>query len=91
VQRLFYVYAKQWWNDYLQIRPSHADRLVKIFAEDEEGKKQIVTNFVSPIRCMFASLAIAVVFSIADTANFRNHQQHGSSRVQNMLHGLFLC
>ncbi|KAI9329394.1 CEP76 C2 domain-containing protein [Zopfochytrium polystomum] len=47
--RQFYVFAKQWWNDFLQIRPSNADKLVKIFAEDEEGKKQPVTNFVSRI------------------------------------------
>ena len=32
-ERLFLVYAKQWWKEYLQIRPSHKDRLVKIFAQ----------------------------------------------------------
>ena len=32
-ERLFLVYAKQWWKEYLQIRPSHRDRLVKIFAQ----------------------------------------------------------
>ena len=32
-ERLFLVYAKQWWKEYLQIRPSHQDRLVKIFAQ----------------------------------------------------------
>ncbi|KAJ3175814.1 Centrosomal protein of 76 kDa [Irineochytrium annulatum] len=29
VTRLFYVYAKQWWADYLGMRDSHAQRLVK--------------------------------------------------------------
>jgi centrosomal protein CEP76 len=32
-ERLFLVYAKQWWKEYLQIRPSHSERLVKIFAQ----------------------------------------------------------
>ncbi|XP_032731697.1 centrosomal protein of 76 kDa isoform X4 [Lontra canadensis] len=36
-ERLFLVYAKQWWREYLQIRPSHNSRLVKIFAQDENG------------------------------------------------------
>ncbi|KAJ3285839.1 Centrosomal protein of 76 kDa [Blyttiomyces sp. JEL0837] len=53
VHRLFYVYSKQWWNDYLQIRPSHAERLVKIFAEDEDGKRVPVTNFVNPIKSRY--------------------------------------
>ena len=32
-ERLFLVYAKQWWKEYLQIRPEHQERLVKIFAQ----------------------------------------------------------
>ena len=32
-ERLFLVYAKQWWKEYLQIRPQHKQRLVKIFAQ----------------------------------------------------------
>ena len=36
-ERLFLVYAKQWWKEYLQIRASHSQRLVKIFAPDERG------------------------------------------------------
>ncbi len=32
-ERLFLVYAKQWWKEYLQIRAHHKDRLVKIFAQ----------------------------------------------------------
>ena len=31
--RLFLVYAKQWWKEYLQIRATHRERLVKIFAQ----------------------------------------------------------
>ena len=32
-ERLFLVYAKQWWKEYLEIRPGHRERLVKIFAQ----------------------------------------------------------
>ena len=32
-ERLFLIYAKQWWKEYLQIRQAHKDRLVKIFAQ----------------------------------------------------------
>ena len=32
-ERLFLVYAKQWWKEYLQIRTQHRERLVKIFAQ----------------------------------------------------------
>ncbi|KAI9329408.1 hypothetical protein BDR26DRAFT_1011765 [Obelidium mucronatum] len=53
INRLFYIHAKQWWNDYLQIRNCHAQRLVKIFAHDEKGIKLPVTNFISPIRSRY--------------------------------------
>ncbi len=32
-ERLFLVYAKQWWKEFLQIRSQHRERLVKIFAQ----------------------------------------------------------
>lgn len=32
-ERLFLVYAKQWWREFLEIRPSHQSKLVKIFAQ----------------------------------------------------------
>jgi len=31
-ERLFITYAKRWWDEYLQIRDTHKERLVKIFA-----------------------------------------------------------
>jgi centrosomal protein CEP76 len=40
-ERLFLVYAKQWWHEYLQIRTSHKDRLVKIFAQVRENSAGI--------------------------------------------------
>jgi centrosomal protein CEP76 len=32
-ERLFLVYAKQWWKEYLEIRDDHKNRFVKIFAQ----------------------------------------------------------
>ena len=32
-ERLFLVYAKQWWKEFLEIRDDHKHRLVKIFAQ----------------------------------------------------------
>ncbi|ELT93283.1 hypothetical protein CAPTEDRAFT_130762 [Capitella teleta] len=49
-ERLFLVYAKQWWQEYLQIRSSHKDRLVKIFAQDENGANRPVCSYVKPMR-----------------------------------------
>ncbi len=47
----FYLFAKQWWNDYLQIRAAHSTRLVKIFANNEFGKRNVVTKFIAPLAC----------------------------------------
>lgn len=46
-ERLYLVYAKQWWKEYLQIRPSHSHRLVKIFAQDENGINRPVCSYLS--------------------------------------------
>jgi centrosomal protein CEP76 len=48
--RLFLVYAKQWWKEYLQLRPDHSQRLVKIFASNEAGDSQLVSCYVQPLR-----------------------------------------
>ncbi|TNN39244.1 Centrosomal protein [Liparis tanakae] len=32
-ERLFLVYAKQWWREFLDIRPSNRSKMVKIFAQ----------------------------------------------------------
>ncbi|XP_040209863.1 centrosomal protein of 76 kDa [Rana temporaria] len=49
-ERLFLVYTKQWWREYLQIRPSHSSRLVKIFAQDENWVNRPVCSYVRPLR-----------------------------------------
>ena len=49
-ERVFLVYAKQWWKEYQHIRASHAERLVKIFAHDENGVSHPVCAYVHPMR-----------------------------------------
>ena len=48
--RLFLVYAKQWWKEYLQLRTQHSQRLIKIFAPDEAGVSRLVCQYVQPLR-----------------------------------------
>ena len=49
-ERLFLVYAKQWWKEYLEIRDDHKNRLVKIFAQDENGINRPVCSYIKPMR-----------------------------------------
>ncbi|RVE62178.1 hypothetical protein OJAV_G00154540 [Oryzias javanicus] len=48
--RLFLVYAKQWWREFLEIRASHQSKLVKIFAQDENGENRPVCSYVRVLR-----------------------------------------
>uniref|UniRef100_A0A8C7YYD1 Centrosomal protein of 76 kDa n=1 Tax=Oryzias sinensis TaxID=183150 RepID=A0A8C7YYD1_9TELE len=48
--RLFLVYAKQWWREFLEIRASHQSKLVKIFAQDENGVNRPVCSYVRVLR-----------------------------------------
>ena len=50
IERQFFLYAKSWWQEYLNQSPSHAMRLVKIFASDETGTNRPVVSFVSPMK-----------------------------------------
>ncbi|KAK1895479.1 Centrosomal protein of 76 kDa [Dissostichus eleginoides] len=47
-ERLFLVYAKQWWREFLQIRPSHQSKMVKIFAQN--GVNRPVCSYVHVLR-----------------------------------------
>ncbi|KAJ8288504.1 hypothetical protein COCON_G00011630 [Conger conger] len=49
-ERLFLVYAKQWWREFLEIRPSNQTKLVKIFAQDENGVNRPVCSYVRSLR-----------------------------------------
>ena len=43
--RLFMIYAKQWWNEFLQIRSENKKRMVKIYANDELNNSYPGKNF----------------------------------------------
>ena len=45
-EHLFLAYAKQWWREFLQMRSSHSNRLVKIFAQDENGVHRFACSYV---------------------------------------------
>ncbi|XP_065675020.1 centrosomal protein of 76 kDa-like isoform X1 [Hydra vulgaris] len=49
-ERLFLCYSKQWWREYLQIRSSHSNRLVKIFAQDENSVHRLVCSYIKPLK-----------------------------------------
>ena len=48
--RRFFAAAKAWWKDFLQIRPEHAGRMVKLFARTESDVNMPVCAFVRPLR-----------------------------------------
>ncbi|XP_077455829.1 centrosomal protein of 76 kDa [Stigmatopora argus] len=49
-ERIFLVYAKQWWREFLEIRPSNQSKMVKIFAQDENGINRPVCSYVHILR-----------------------------------------
>ncbi|KAM8846451.1 centrosomal protein of 76 kDa [Synchiropus picturatus] len=49
-ERLFLVYAKQWWREFLEIRSSNQSKMVKIFAQDENGVNRPVCSYVHMLR-----------------------------------------
>lgn len=80
-ERLFLVYAKQWWKEFLEIRPSHKSKMVKIFAQvclHSHG----ITNKKEKDRDSYA------VFSVAQS---HISQQFGSWWVLNWNPVLYLA
>lgn len=63
-QRSFVAYAKAWWNDYKALNPAFKHRLVKIFAQSDNGDHQPVISFLCPLT------ADRVVESPSDAARF---------------------
>ncbi|XP_054637858.1 centrosomal protein of 76 kDa isoform X1 [Dunckerocampus dactyliophorus] len=49
-ERAFLVYAKQWWREFLEIRSSNESKMVKIFAQDENGINRPVCSYVRVLR-----------------------------------------
>ncbi|EEY68727.1 centrosomal protein, putative [Phytophthora infestans T30-4] len=57
----FYKYAKQWWDEFrndeysqLLAQLGSRQRLVKMFAEDEEGRYRMICKFITPLRVPMA-------------------------------------
>jgi centrosomal protein CEP76 len=48
-KRLFFIYSKNWWDEFISLRPNHSQRMVKIFAENERGDVHLVCSFVKPV------------------------------------------
>lgn len=59
-ERLFLVYAKQWWREFLDIRQSNHSKMVKIFAQvcHQKNKPCLFLSFLrkcSPPFCKLLS------------------------------------
>ncbi|CAG7787087.1 unnamed protein product [Allacma fusca] len=48
-ERLFLIYVKQWWREFIEIRPQNSKRNVKIFSYDENTTPRPIQTFVKPI------------------------------------------
>ncbi|XP_049952311.1 centrosomal protein of 76 kDa-like isoform X1 [Schistocerca serialis cubense] len=44
--KIFLLYAKTWWKDYLSVRSEHSTRTVKIYAQDENLETKPVFTFL---------------------------------------------
>ena len=49
-ERKFFAYARTWWQQYVNLSPSHSTRPVKLFALSELGTQRPVTAFLTPLR-----------------------------------------
>lgn len=50
----FLDYANNWWSEYKTIRPSHKNRLVKIFAETDDREASVYKPVCSLVQPMIA-------------------------------------
>jgi len=50
----FLEYANSWWQEFKEIRPSHKQRLVKIFAETDDREASVYKPTCSLVQPMFA-------------------------------------
>lgn len=50
VAHSFFEYSNEWWKDYKQIRSGNDKRLVKIYAETEDGTFKPVSSLIQPMR-----------------------------------------
>lgn len=71
----FYYYSKQWYEEFKQIRESHKGRIVKIYAEIEDGSTYPVTSLVYPLR------ADRLIDSPAHAARFVSLIEYKSTKL----------
>lgn len=55
-ERLFLIYAKQWWKEFLEIREEHRTRLVKIFGQVDHNVSIACSKFVRLFRMKMESI-----------------------------------
>lgn len=95
-KRMFLLYAKQWWREYLAIRPNHSQRTVKIFAEDETNNSKMVCRFINPLRAgrlldgprhsaRFVSL---LEYRHSDCIGETNRRKEGTGEIWMRLHSV---
>jgi centrosomal protein CEP76 len=48
--REFLIYARRWWSEYHAIRPSHAQRKVKVFSQSVCGRMLPVTHYLDVVQ-----------------------------------------
>ncbi|XP_067013027.2 centrosomal protein of 76 kDa isoform X2 [Anabrus simplex] len=46
---VFLAYTKDWWAEFLSMRPSHKQRFIKIFCQDENSSIRSVFHYVRPL------------------------------------------
>lgn len=76
-KRLFLLYAKQWWAEYVSSRaPTNSQRLVKIFAEDERGDSHLVCHYITHLK---AGRSLESPRHAARFVSLINHREEFSS------------
>ncbi|EKG06246.1 hypothetical protein TCSYLVIO_002649 [Trypanosoma cruzi] len=48
--REFLLYARRWWMEFQDIRPTHKQRKIKVFASTSNGRMIPTTHFISVVR-----------------------------------------
>lgn len=81
-ERLFLLYAKQWWKEYLEIRPTHSERLVKIFTQDEEGVSRVVCCYVRPLKASRVVESPREAARLVSLCDYEHHSAIGSTSAR---------
>ena len=89
-ERRLFDHAKEWWQQYLDARPAHKGRVVKLFALSEFGVQRPVCCFVRPL-CAFRLLdSPTQAAHFVSLINFERHESVGTDDVWHTAHAT-LC